>query len=428
MKILFRITMLLEFMFQGYCQYTYFSSFFKSKRNTNITIWLFLCASSAEYFLYMLFYNYVINLIFVVLFSMVICILCYESHISVFLLHSCITTCMLALCELVTVPFINLVMNDNYLESHAEISELLISTLSKLVMFTICWLVKQVAEKEIQQTKSVLLFIVPLLSIVLIYGIYYLSGANINIDKYHIVLFISFIVLMVINVVVFKVHENNVRSANENAKLKLSEQKQILDYENYKLLQENYENSRILIHDIKHHLNVINSMAENEDLKQYLKSLQLQEYLNNPQKLTGNKIIDVIIHQKSEICRNKGINFTFSPNNIKFEFADETDICCILSNLLDNAIESAEKSSEKLLNIEFFSHADRNMFFIEIENSCDNEPNMKNGHLLTAKKDKSKHGIGLYSVEKTVKKYNGELYFNYSEDTKKFRISVMLHK
>ena len=63
---------------------------------------------------------------------------------------------------------------------------------------------------------------------------------------------------MTINAVVFKVHEDSVRSANENAKLKLSEQKQMLDYENYKLLQENYENSRILIHDIKHHLNVIN--------------------------------------------------------------------------------------------------------------------------------------------------------------------------
>ena len=249
-----------------------------------------------------------------------------------------------------------------------------------------------------------------------------------GVEKYNFVLFVSFVVLMVINVVVFKVHEDNIRSANENAKLKLSEQKQMLDYENYKLLQKNYENSRILIHDIKHHLNIINSMAENEDLKKYLKSLQLQEYLNDPQKLTGNKIIDVIIHQKSEICRNKGINFTFSPSNIKFEFVDETDICCILSNLLDNAVESAEKSSERKLNVEFFSHADRNMLFIEIENSCDNEPNMKNGHLLTAKKDKSKHGIGLYSVEKTVKKYNGELYFNYSEDTKKFRISVMLHK
>ena len=420
--------MLLEFMFYGYCQYTYFSSFFKGKQNSNTTLSLFLLVSCAEYYIYTSFYNPLLNALSMIIFSVIVCTLCYESRISVYILHSCITTCMLVLCELSTVPFINLIMDDNYLESHAEVSELMISTLSKLVFFTICWLVKQVAEKEIQQTKSVLLFIVPLLSIVLIYGIYYLSGANINIDKYHVVLSISFIVLMVINVVVFKVHEDNVHSANENAKLKLSEQKQILDYENYKLLQENYENSRILIHDIKHHLNVINSMAENEGLKQYLKSLQLQEYLNNHQKLTGNKIIDVIIHQKSEICRNKGINFSFSPNNIKFEFVDETDICCILSNLLDNAIEATEKSSEKLLNIEFFANNERNLFFIEIENSCDSQPKMKDGHLTTTKKDKNKHGIGVYSVEKTVSKYNGEMYFKYDEDKKKFRISVMLHK
>ena len=53
---------------------------------------------------------------------------------------------------------------------------------------------------------------------------------------------------------------------------------------------------------------------------------------------------------------------------------------------------------------------------------------MKDGQLMTTKKDKNKHGSGIYSVEKTVSKYNGEMYFKYDEDTKKFRISVMLHK
>ena len=428
MKILFRITMLLEFMFYGYCQYTYFSSFFKGKQNSNLTLMLFLLASCVEYVLYVNFYHPLLNALSIITFSTAISIFCYESHFITSILHSCITTCMLTLCELYAVLLTSPFLDKNYLENRTQINELMMSTISKLLMFIVCRVIKQIAEKESQKTRSAWLFIVPVLSMILIFAIYDLSSAYMGVEKYNFVLFVSFVVLMVINVVVFKVHEDNIRSANENAKLKLSEQKQMLDYENYKLLQKNYENSRILIHDIKHHLNIINSMAENEDLKKYLKSLQLQEYLNDPQKLTGNKIIDVIIHQKSEICRNKGINFTFSPNNIKFEFVDETDICCILSNLLDNAVESAEKSSERKLNVEFFSHADRNMLFIEIENSCDNEPNMKNGHLLTAKKDKSKHGIGLYSVEKTVKKYNGELYFNYSEDTKKFRISVMLHK
>ena len=428
MNILFQITMLCEFMFQGYCQYIYFSAFLKNKRTPKTTLLLFLTASCAEYFLYNVFYMPILNIFIIIFFSITVCMLCYENHIGNIILHSCITTCILALCELVTLPLTNLVMRENYLNVHTETGELITSTLSKLIMFIICKLAKQVAEKEIQKTKSIWLFIVPMLSVVLVFGIFYLSDANIDINKYHVVISISFMVLMGINTVVFKVHEDNVKSAKENEKLKLFEQKQILDYENYKLLQENYENSRILIHDIKHHLNVINSMAENEDLKQYLKSLQLQEYLNNHQKLTGNKIIDVIIHQKSEICRNKGINFSFSPNNIKFEFVDETDICCILSNLLDNAIEATEKSSEKLLNIEFFSNNERNLFFIEIENSCDSSPSMKDGHLMTTKKDKNKHGIGIYSVEKTVSKYNGEMYFKYDEDTKKFRISVMLHK
>ena len=428
MNALFQLTLIIEFMFFGYCQYIYFSAFFRNKQNSNLTLMLFLLASCVEYVLYVNFYHPLLNALSIITFSTAISIFCYESHFITSILHSCITTCMLTLCELYAVLLTSPFLDKNYLENRTQINELMMSTISKLLMFIVCRVIKQIAEKESQKTRSAWLFIVPVLSMILIFQIYDLSSAYMGVEKYNFVLFVSFVVLMVINVVVFKVHEDNIRSANENAKLKLSEQKQMLDYENYKLLQKNYENSRILIHDIKHHLNIINSMAENEDLKKYLKSLQLQEYLNDPQKLTGNKIIDVIIHQKSEICRNKGINFTFSPNNIKFEFADETDICCILSNLLDNAIESAEKSSEKLLNIEFFSHADRNMFFIEIENSCDNEPNMKNGHLLTAKKDKSKHGIGLYSVEKTVKKYNGELYFNYSEDTKKFRISVMLHK
>ena len=428
MNALFQLTLIIEFMFFGYCQYIYFSAFFRNKQNSNLTLMLFLLASCVEYVLYVNFYHPLLNALSIITFSTAISIFCYESHFITSILHSCITTCMLTLCELYAVLLTSPFLDKNYLENRTQINELMMSTISKLLMFIVCRVIKQIAEKESQKTRSAWLFIVPVLSMILIFQIYDLSSAYMGVEKYNFVLFVSFVVLMVINVVVFKVHEDNIRSANENAKLKLSEQKQMLDYENYKLLQKNYENSRILIHDIKHHLNIINSMAENEDLKKYLKSLQLQEYLNDLQKLTGNKIIDVIIHQKSEICRNKGINFTFSPSNIKFEFVDETDICCILSNLLDNAVESAEKSSERKLNVEFFSHADRNMLFIEIENSCDNEPNMKNGHLLTAKKDKSKHGIGLYSVEKTVKKYNGELYFNYSEDTKKFRISVMLHK
>lgn len=428
MSILFQITMFLEFMFQGYCQYVYFSALMKNKRNNKIILLLFLIASCVEYILYKNLYIPLFNIFSVMLFSFIIGILCYKAHIGIVILHSCIAGCMLVLFELMTVPVINLVMQDNYLETHAEISELLISTFSKLIMFTVCMLTKQVAEKEMHRTKSMWLFIVPLLSVILVLGIYYLSGAGIDIDKYHMVLAVSFIVLLAINVVVFKVHEDYVRSVNETYRLRLLEQKKELDYESYKLLQKSYEDSRILIHDIKHHFNVIASMAESKELKQYIKSLNNQEYFNNAQKLTGNKIIDIIIYQKSEICRNKGIKLSFTHNNIRFDFVEEADICCILSNLIDNAVEGAEQSSEKIINVVFFSKSDNGLFFIEIENSCDTPPNIKDSRLITMKKDKNKHGLGIVSVEKTVNKYNGELHFKYEENEKRFRVSAMIHK
>ena len=428
MTILLQATMLVEFMFQGYCQYIYFSALMENKRKTKIALLLFLLASCMEYYFYINYYIPLLNIALVILFSFIIGILCYRAHKGMVILHSCIAGCMLVLFELMTVPVINLVMNDNYLETHAEISELLISTFSKLIMFIVCMLIKQIAEKEMHHTKSAWLFIVPLMSIILVWGLYYLSGAGIDIDKYHMILSVSFIVLIAINIVVFKVHEDYVRSANETSRLKLLEQKKELDYENYKLLQKNYEESRILVHDIKHHLNVIGSMAENEELKQYLNSLKQQEYLNNSQKLTGNKIIDIIIYQKSEICRNKGIKFQFTHNNIQFKFVEDDDICCILSNLIDNAIQSAEQSSQKIIDVVFFSQFTNELFLIEIENSCDIAPKIKDGRLITMKKDKNQNGLGIISVEKTVNKYNGELNFKYEEDEKKFRVSVMIHK
>ena len=94
MNILFQITMLCEFMFQGYCQYIYFSAFLKNKRTPKTTLLLFLTASCAEYFIYISLYMPVLNILITTFLSIVICILCYENHIGNIILHSCITTCM----------------------------------------------------------------------------------------------------------------------------------------------------------------------------------------------------------------------------------------------------------------------------------------------------------------------------------------------
>ena len=163
-------------------------------------------------------------------------------------------------------------------------------------------------------------------------------------------------------------------------------------------------------------------------LKNYMNSLSCQYSENEVQHYTGNKIIDIIIHQKSEICHKDGIDFKFKSNNISFDFVDEADICCILSNLLDNAIEAARESESKMIEVVFYSNDNKTMFFIEITNSCDKTPTIRKDTLLTNKADKKLHGIGIYSVKRTLEGYSGNINYSYDEKSSLFKITVAIEK
>ena len=209
-------------------------------------------------------------------------------------------------------------------------------------------------------------------------------------------------------------------------KISLAEQKKQLDYEHYKLLQNNYNSSRELMHDIKHHLTVIQGMTNADDIHSYVSVLSKQPIFDSRRKLTGNRIIDIVINQKSEECQKKNITFKFEHNQTDFSFMAETDICCVFANLLDNAVESAEKSAEKYVDCKLYKN--NQLYFIEISNSCDDRPTAEKTHLITSKKDKECHGIGMMSVKDTVKKYHGDLHFEYTEENHIFTTVAMFQK
>ena len=144
--------------------------------------------------------------------------------------------------------------------------------------------------------------------------------------------------------------------------------------------------------------------------------------------MTGNKIIDIIIYQKSCECREQKIRFYFKHNNINFNFIEETDICCILCNILDNAIDAAKKAENKYVDLEFYTNPEKDMYFIEIHNGCDTAPVVKDGHILTDKENKREHGVGLFSVELTASKYNGFISFEYLAEKNEFCMTVTIKK
>lgn len=82
------------------------------------------------------------------------------------------------------------------------------------------------------------------------------------------------------------------------------------------------------------------------------------------------------------------------------------DLTVILGNLIDNALEAAMSVNENRF-IDFKMDYSKGMMIIKISNPYSRDVKMENGKIITSKKDKVNHGLGLKSVNEVLERYNG---------------------
>ncbi|MEG2057978.1 MAG: ATP-binding protein [Romboutsia sp.] len=234
------------------------------------------------------------------------------------------------------------------------------------------------------------------------------------IDNFNLIL-ISFLILLSsisLLIIIYRIIiSNKLKIENEFMKEKIS-----LEYRHYKKMEESQENIKRIYHDINNHMICISNLSSEKDVKEYVRSLNLNiEYMNFN---FGNKILDIIISEKYQVCKEKGIRFDIVADFSKLDFIDMMDLCVIFSNALDNAIEACDNilddSKDKYIsvNVTYIN----NFCFIKIENSKVNDINVKNNKFITSKKDKSMHGLGLKNIKDTVYKYNGGIKIDFDDN------------
>lgn len=141
--------------------------------------------------------------------------------------------------------------------------------------------------------------------------------------------------------------------------------------------------------------------------------------------ITTNRLIDIILNDKISEMNKIGINFEIGIEPISLDFIDFKDMTIILTNMLDNAIESGIKSEQK--NIQFIiSSFNESYLRLKIINSCDQAPMIHKGNLMSTKIQKDSHGYGVKNIKRAVSKYNGEIYFDYDERVREFTFMVIL--
>lgn len=177
----------------------------------------------------------------------------------------------------------------------------------------------------------------------------------------------------------------------------------------YEEREKTYAEIRRFKHDYTNHINCIRSMLNAE------KYTEVAEYLENITGMfpsegllfnTGNFISDAILSDKQNSIAGENITINFEgtiPTAI-----NETDLCIILGNAIDNAIEaSRELDGEKtILVYGGFSHS---YFILTVTNPTVNTSNNRDILPFTSKADKSEHGFGLLNIKSVVDKYNGRM-------------------
>jgi sensor histidine kinase regulating citrate/malate metabolism len=139
---------------------------------------------------------------------------------------------------------------------------------------------------------------------------------------------------------------------------------------------------------------------------------------------TGNEIADAVINQKYMIAKKHEIEFNVIGALGENMGINAVDLCALMSNGLDNAIEANLRiKNKKFRKINVHIKPYKDYLLIEIINTVEEEiKNIEN--LQTTKKDKHKHGFGMLSMKKVVEKYEGYLQYNYENNC--FNLSIML--
>ncbi|MCR8745639.1 sensor histidine kinase [Romboutsia lituseburensis] len=238
--------------------------------------------------------------------------------------------------------------------------------------------------------------------------------------------------IIISNIAFYIILKTIIESQNIKHENKILTDNILKEYNYYLKMNKEQEKVKEIYHDIKNHMICMKDMCKNneiENAKNYIGNIEvgLKNYTNYNQNFnTGNMIVDSILNNKKILCEEKSIGFDVDVDFSKNDYMQMTDICIIFSNIIDNAIEACIKIQTDDLNkkIRIESKYIENFCVIVIENTKTNQVKHKNNNLITTKKDKFIHGIGLKNVKNVVKKYLGEVVIEHSEE--KFILKIMI--
>ena len=192
----------------------------------------------------------------------------------------------------------------------------------------------------------------------------------------------------------------------------LFEQQISAQLEQYKLLSQSDFEMRRFRHDYKNMYLILSRLIEegrNSDALKLLENNHLRFESSLIQFQTGNGIVDALLTEKQKQA-DKIHAKIFFEGAVPSEKIKPTDLCIIFGNTLDNAIEacgSLDPAAEKTIHVSCTCSS--GFAFITIDNPVAHKIEINGKLPMTTKSDRTCHGFGLRSLQKTIHDYDGSL-------------------
>lgn len=408
--------------------YSYINHIYKSKKNNFSSLFITLSLYMALIVIYRyITTNEIIHAVLIVVLNILLIFLLFESSIKSAVFHSIILCILQYISEVVSVYVMALSFNlssEKIVEQHFEIATIL----SRVLYLMLCKFLERFTYKENKSNswgRWFALSILPISSVLIILSIRKLTTEIALTPSQNFICMGSLFILLVANIVIYAIYEHAEISNQRLLELEILNQKNDIDLKYLSLLEKKNEQMQIMSHDYKNNLLSIEAMSTSEDIKEFIQSM-VGEISNNSQiGKTKNRFLDVILNKYIDICNEKDIDFKNEIINDNLSFFSNYDMSTLFNNILDNAVESAETSTNPFIYLNI-SNVLNSYHKITVINSCDIEPNAINGHLVTTKNNKNIHGFGTKSISKVVNKYDGELQWDYDKTEKSFKLTILI--
>lgn len=270
------------------------------------------------------------------------------------------------------------------------------------------------------------LFIFPLSVLIIDFSLWNAAAESELSPKLKVLIVTGSSILLVSVLLTYLFYGKFMRKSQELFQLQSSFERSETEKEYYSILDHQNEELKTFIHDEKNHLTAIKSMADNPEIHKYIDSILGDLKHSSPLGNTKNKTLDLIIGKYNQLCDIKHIKFTYSTLNANLSFIDDSDLVSLMSNILDNAVAAAEKSDDKWIDMCIKRVGGVSM--LSCKNSYAIAPIIQNGVLKTSKKNKKFHGIGIKSISRTAKKYNGHFEWSFDKNINVFSVDILFEE